>query len=140
MWICYTRLAAQALALGEIKFAENVLKHAFFYVTRTDTQNPVVRYARSQRENKGVEWLFHQVVFASLHLAKHDPGGAKTHLIEPLHRNNEIKCLTFARAAKLYEMETYPKNDKRRRIDAYVGAFNVPAQTHWTYFPNLPQS
>jgi hypothetical protein len=137
-WIRYTPLAAQAIALGELEFAEKVLDRAHNIAMSTNTADPVVRYARSQQENKGVEWLFHEVVFASLYLAKHDPIRAKAHLEDPLEPNNHTKCLTFARAAKLYEMETFPIDDIRQRIDASVGASHVSARTHWTYLPNIP--
>ncbi len=148
-WNQYSRLASQAIALGHLDIAETVLTRARQYAF-SDSNDRVSQFAKKQRLNQGVEWLLHEVVLAALHIAKHkssihprDRAGeiemARTALVEPLKIENAIKGHTFLRAAKLYELETIPKENKQQRVDVFVEAFNTPARNYWVYFPNLPQ-
>jgi hypothetical protein len=147
-WNRYTPLAAQAISLGQLDFAKQVINLAYNYVKFPDN-SIISSYANKQKENRGTDWLFFLVVKAAYHIAKSKDYSnpkdriaqielAKSALKNPLDPNNSNKSLLFIRAAKLYNKEIIAEKNKMKRIETVTGAMNPPANTHWTYLPNVP--
>lgn len=141
-WNRYTPLAAQAIALDHLDFAQKVLS-----VARSDAIENRNKYAQLQYQNQGAEWLLHQIVQACLHLTVSEklPSRSRRKVEErekalaaleaPLDRQNYTKTATFLRQALLYKRLALGNDQREQKRDAYVGGFLTTAWTHWTYLP-----
>jgi hypothetical protein len=149
-WNSHTPLAALAISLGELDLARQALGRAASIADAPMTR-PAARHAALQRKDNGVEWLFHKVELAALHIAraKRTHGSehrmqhlrsARSALRDPLYEPFD-KTMLLRRAARLYEREALyllkSAEAKKASADHEVRVFNTPARTHWTYLPHL---
>jgi len=135
-WIRHMPLAAQAIALGHIGFAQKVLDRAAA-AGRGVGRPGVVQFAAWQRENLGIEWLVLNVGYAALYLKRGERRKARQALEIPLREC--AKAPSLLRAAQLYRLATIPDKSENLRRQCQALAFNPPAFSHWTYFPGLPE-
>lgn len=152
-WNRHTDLTAQAIALGNLKVANEVLYRAKEIATRANS-DAVSLYAAVQYRERGFEWMMHRVVEASYHLARSRRAKStrtavdylvltRQALADPLNPEYAAsypdRVLIFLRAAKLYQVEVQRATDSIMRRKSRVNAFAVPANTYWPYFAALPQ-
>jgi hypothetical protein len=131
-WIRYTPLAAQAIRLGQLKFAAFVLEQAANAASETQ---PVGKYVRRVREQQGLEWLLHRALVAVLFLERGNRGAALPILRELLDERLAHRLTPWLRQLKCYELRASGKVGTEELVDGRVGAMNAWSETHSAYFP-----
>lgn len=143
-WNRYTPLAAQALYLGELEFAEAVLDEA---QAKTLGDPPENEHAARVKKFHGHEWLWHLIVKAALlikrakRLSRSDPtrsefmGRARELLSVPLSKYKDPDALPYLGRVNLYYRQTIPAHETAIRAELTVKGNQPPSETHSAYLP-----
>jgi hypothetical protein len=129
-WNRYTPLAAQAIRLGHLSFAEQVLTQA--------SSRP---QAGKLEKLQGLEWLIHRALWTVLMLHRGSKERAATILGGLFEHRLQDRLWPYYRQLSAYAVQAgiYTGFDESL-VDARVGAMNVPAITHSAYFPDWNKS
>ena len=148
-WNCLTPLAAEALRLDRLEFAEKALKKAQTYALSNEN-NPLAVHARYQMKTSGIEWLFHNLQWVVLHMEKayaarnsdqtKELDRANICLNEIFKADSSPSTMIVLRAAKLYEHEILlMQNANEHALNPTITeSYLTPAYSHWTFCPKLP--